>query len=655
MSTYKTKWGRSVVALMAAALVFTGLPGTEAQAAKKAKLSTKKLTVTVGKKKTIKIKNKAKKATYKFKSKKASIAKVSKKGVVTGKKKGSTKITVTEKKGKKTRKVGTVTVKVNPVKKPNNTKTPAPSTSPVVVPSTNPTQPSTAPDNQGQQTPQPQASTQPSKNPATPPVKASKPPTPPPTDKPTPTPDGWKPKGKDWVKIDLSKWDGDEGNYLETGDQFILEDVEAVSVPLPETPVIDQLNQKVEVLVRGSVSADSEGFRFWLVNSAAKTMTGQYEYMASGHRFLVPPKDNPTVIEKGTFEPGKSFQLQNVFTTNNWDQDTDITCKSILLKATAPGGTLAGITITGIWVRYGDNIGSSIEDPSMPETPVPSKPPVESEPIVESDRVFTAADLGGKDALSYTYEKVWAGSSNLITYKFTADEIAKIKAGTYTSLEVAANIIDATAKSNCSIQLGIRGKGDSWGSKTDMFYNNPFKTDKNGPQTQTLDLTKLKNSKEDPEALVIQVEWDDPKDDKTIVFDGDLELTSLTFKDASGNGTAASIPDESKKSNMTGLGIWLALIKVPLPADVNLKKYSKIIYEVTVDGSPKKLNAILFGEGLSQHGDHTEGITNDTATLDLSKYESTITDGTYSVGVQTAEEGFAGNVSLDKITLVAKK
>ena len=204
MSTYKTKWGRSVAALMAAALVFTGLPGTEAQAAKKAKLSTKKLTVVVGKKKTIKIKNKAKKATYKFKSKKASIAKVSKKGVVTGKKKGSTKITVTEKKGKKTRKVGTVTVKVNPVKKPNNTKTPAPSTSPVVVPSTNPTQPSTAPDNPGQQTSQPQPSTQPSKIPATPPVKASKPPTPPPTDKPTPTPDPYAPQGEGWVKLDLS-------------------------------------------------------------------------------------------------------------------------------------------------------------------------------------------------------------------------------------------------------------------------------------------------------------------------------------------------------------------------------------------------------------------------------------------------------------------
>ena len=189
MSTYKTKWGRSIAVAMAAALVFTGLPGTETQAAKKAKLSTKKLTVTVGKKKTIKIKNKAKKAKYTFKSKKASIAKVSKKGVVIGKKKGSTKITVTEKKGKKTRKLGTVKVTVKPVKKPAASKAPSQPTAPVVAPSTNPTQPTKAPDNPGQGTPQPQGSTQPSKNPATPPVKASEPPTPPPTDKPSSTED----------------------------------------------------------------------------------------------------------------------------------------------------------------------------------------------------------------------------------------------------------------------------------------------------------------------------------------------------------------------------------------------------------------------------------------------------------------------------------
>ena len=86
MSSLKTRWGKRIAVVMAFALTVASVPGADAQAAKKAKLSTKKLTITVGKKKTIKIKNKAKKAKYTFKSKKASIAKGSKKGVVTAKK-----------------------------------------------------------------------------------------------------------------------------------------------------------------------------------------------------------------------------------------------------------------------------------------------------------------------------------------------------------------------------------------------------------------------------------------------------------------------------------------------------------------------------------------------------------------------------------------
>lgn len=105
---------RMISFLLAFAMVCTSLvlPGNNStsQAAKKASLRTKKLTVTVGKKKTIKIKNKVKKAKYTFKSKKKKIATVSKKGVVKGKKKGTTYITVTETKKKKKRTVGKVKV-----------------------------------------------------------------------------------------------------------------------------------------------------------------------------------------------------------------------------------------------------------------------------------------------------------------------------------------------------------------------------------------------------------------------------------------------------------------------------------------------------------------------------------------------------------------
>ena len=117
---------RAISLVLALAMVCGSVVAPEnantSKAAKKASLKTKKLTVTVGKKKTIQIKNKVKKAKYTFKSKKKKIATVSTKGVVKGVKAGKTTITVTEtKKGKKKGKtVGTVKVTVK-AKNTNNT------------------------------------------------------------------------------------------------------------------------------------------------------------------------------------------------------------------------------------------------------------------------------------------------------------------------------------------------------------------------------------------------------------------------------------------------------------------------------------------------------------------------------------------------------
>lgn len=106
---------RAVSFVTALALVCTGAVGfwkaDSVQAAKRAKLKTKKLTVKVGKKKKIVVKGKKKKAKYTFKSNKKKIATVSKKGVVKGIKKGTAYITVTEKAAKK-RKLGKVKVTV---------------------------------------------------------------------------------------------------------------------------------------------------------------------------------------------------------------------------------------------------------------------------------------------------------------------------------------------------------------------------------------------------------------------------------------------------------------------------------------------------------------------------------------------------------------
>lgn len=102
-----------IAVLMTVALLSSSLSGgMELKAAKKASLATKKLTMQVGAKKTISIKNKKKGAKYSFVSSAKAIAKVNAKGVVSAVKKGTAKITVKEK-AKKTRKLGVVKVVVN--------------------------------------------------------------------------------------------------------------------------------------------------------------------------------------------------------------------------------------------------------------------------------------------------------------------------------------------------------------------------------------------------------------------------------------------------------------------------------------------------------------------------------------------------------------
>lgn len=81
--------------LSAAMLVsLTSIPPVEAKT-KKATLASKKISLYVGKKKTISIKNKKKGATYIFKATNKKIT-VSKKGKITAKKVGTAKVKVSE-------------------------------------------------------------------------------------------------------------------------------------------------------------------------------------------------------------------------------------------------------------------------------------------------------------------------------------------------------------------------------------------------------------------------------------------------------------------------------------------------------------------------------------------------------------------------------
>lgn len=175
----KKNFKRTLAKVMAVALTVSmvGVASTDADAAKKIKLSSKSISVAKGATQKVTIKNvkakKVKKLTVKSKNKKiATVKKVGKTAFkVTGKKAGkSTKVTVKVKVGKKTTKL-TLKVKVTKAKK--------------VVPTTAPT---AAPAASASATPAASASTKPATTPsAKPPVKPSAKPSGAPSATPAPT------------------------------------------------------------------------------------------------------------------------------------------------------------------------------------------------------------------------------------------------------------------------------------------------------------------------------------------------------------------------------------------------------------------------------------------------------------------------------------
>lgn len=84
----KRTWKQTLSVCLSLAMVVTSLVAGSSEAAGKAKLSTKKLNLTVGQKKKIAIKGKKAKAKYTFSSSAKAKASVSKKGVITAKKTG---------------------------------------------------------------------------------------------------------------------------------------------------------------------------------------------------------------------------------------------------------------------------------------------------------------------------------------------------------------------------------------------------------------------------------------------------------------------------------------------------------------------------------------------------------------------------------------
>ena len=127
--------------LLSFALLLGMIPASEVSAAKKVSLSTKKLTVTKGKSKTLKVKNTKKKVKWKILSGKKYIF-LKKKGKVAvsvkGKKKGTAKVQATVGKKKLTCKVTVKNVKTSKIT-PSSPVTATPTTKPTATPTAKPT------------------------------------------------------------------------------------------------------------------------------------------------------------------------------------------------------------------------------------------------------------------------------------------------------------------------------------------------------------------------------------------------------------------------------------------------------------------------------------------------------------------------------------
>ena len=187
----KRKWKQGIAVLTAAALVLTGItvPGS-AGAKAKIRLNKKKVTIKVGGKVTLKLKNAKKKVIWKSSKKK--VAPVSAKGIVRGKSAGTAKITA-----KSNKKSYTCTVIVKEKRdsfvEPDETEMPGttvPTAKPTGVPTTKPTgEPTKAPVNPTSNPTKVPASEAPV-NPTSNPTKAPADPTPEPTTAPTAAPSG---------------------------------------------------------------------------------------------------------------------------------------------------------------------------------------------------------------------------------------------------------------------------------------------------------------------------------------------------------------------------------------------------------------------------------------------------------------------------------
>ena len=644
---------KGLTLLLTAALLVPQMSGVSADAkAKKPKLSRTKVSVTVGKTKKVTVKN-AKKVTWKVTKKAAKIVKLTKKSkkgaTIKGLKKGTAKISVQMKNGKKKVKK-TITVKVSSAKKvvvtaepakttnkPTNGPTNGPTKEPVKEPTATPTATSTT---EPLATPTATPTEEPPAEPtATPTATSTTEPSAEPTatSTPMPLPD----LGENDVKIDLTK----ENEY---GQNSVLEDT-----------ITYYEGNGVSYTSTGQASGG--GVAYWTNADKSGIDLSKYKsirIVTSSDAANTPVvcellKSNPANVWGGGIDVFDGFSEYSAITEAGKAQVFEFQISDALAAALAEGTLAYGIRLKyNAYHTDGDdlpnrnfNIYSIIlmgKDDVPEPTVAPSEPSAEptAEPTATpteepaSDLVLEGDDLGA--GASYTYvPNGFALYASMGIFEIDKSKLSK--EGTTISIKYTAMEGDTDVKDTQRFNIGLK-TGDKWNSPAIKDYYG--KT--GGEVNLTLTADDMKKIGADDKVYV-------HVGTGTAGFKGTFTYLSVT----AGEDSLVSELPKAVSYVESGLAQWAPTAKVMLPSDIDFNQYSKCQIEFTASDPTFEFHGIV---GHKVNGaevtDPKYGVTSEGYfEVNLSNVKQK--EGTEPfVVINAGKAGYAGSVTITKITFV---
>lgn len=689
---------KGLTLLLTAALLVPQMSGVSADAkAKKPKLSRTKVSVTVGKTKKVTVKN-AKKVTWKVTKKAAKIVKLTKKSkkgaTIKGLKKGTAKISVQMKNGKKKVKK-TITVKVSSAKKVVVTAEPAKTTNKPTNGSTN----------------------GPTKEPVKEPTA-----TPTATSTPMPLPD----LGKNDVKVDLTKeneygqnsvledtityYEGNGVSYTSTGqasgggvaywtnadksgiDLSKYKSIRIVaSSDTANTPVVCELLKSNPANVWGGGIDVFDGYsEYSAITEAGKAQVFEFQIsddlaaaLAEGTlAYGIRLKYNAYHTD-GEDLPNCNFNIYSIILMGKDDvpeptatptaeptPTPGVASGSAAVVVTATGSaagldleegdtldlnasvSTTGCAVTGdiAWTSSNEEVatvsasGTSATVTAVGEGTATIKATITTDTgivtygkydvtVVASDLVLEGDDLGAGASYTYVPNGFAAYSSMGI---FEIDK-SKLSEGTTISIKYTAMEGDTDVKDTQGFNIGLK-TGDKWNSPT---INNYWgKT--GGEANLTLTADDMKKIGADDKVYV-------HVGTATAGFKGTFTYLSVT----AGEDSLVSELPQAVSYVESGLAQWAPTAKVMLPSDIDFNQYSKCQIEFTASDPAFEFHGIVGhkvnGKDVTdpQYGVTSEGHFD----VNLSKVKQEKGTEPFVV-INAGKKGYTGSVTITKITFV---